>query len=254
MSHSYLSNIRQEESESLTLYLTSFQNEQTKIADASEEYIQTLLTTDVRPQNNLWKELQKEDHVSLGQFYKMAAKHMRVESSLEALSKSTSSNRAQPRQDRNPDNKWYLDRDQSRFQKKPRTYFRWEREFHPHFVKYTSSRFAHSDIELACEAMRLPWSEMIKISMSKSDPKKYYWYHRDIDHDTNDRRAFKDAIKDLIWWGYLKDYVAKNQPRDDHNELNCLRESSWKWFLKGPMQWEIHGELVHNMHEKLEPT
>lgn len=95
-----------------------FQNEQAKVVDTLEESIRTLLTIDICPQADLWKKFQKKDHISLGQFYKMASKHIRVESSLEALSKSTSSNKAQLRQERNPDRKRYPDRNQSWFQKK----------------------------------------------------------------------------------------------------------------------------------------
>lgn len=38
---------------------------------------------------------------------------------------------------------------------------------------------------------------------ARRDPKKYYQYHRDIGYDTNDRRALKDVVEDLIRKGYL---------------------------------------------------
>ena len=50
-----------------------------------------MLITGVRPQTEFWNELQQEDNVSLAQFYRMAEKHQRVESLLEALKGGPSS-------------------------------------------------------------------------------------------------------------------------------------------------------------------
>ena len=82
---SYLSNIRQERDESLQSYINRFHRELNKVAHAPEESIRTLIIAGVRPQTELWKELQAEDDISLTRFYNLAEKYLQIENSLVAL-------------------------------------------------------------------------------------------------------------------------------------------------------------------------
>ncbi|XP_031252172.1 uncharacterized protein LOC116110080 [Pistacia vera] len=49
---------------------------------------------------------------------------------------------------------------------------------------------------------------------SRKDHQKYCQYHRDIGHNTNECRAVKDTIEDLIRRGHLKESVKKALARE----------------------------------------
>ncbi|PON42246.1 hypothetical protein PanWU01x14_283620 [Parasponia andersonii] len=46
----------------------------------------------------------------------------------------------------------------------------------------------------------------IKGKGARKDQNKYYWFHRNNGHNTNDYYDLKDEIEGLIRWGYLRRY------------------------------------------------
>ena len=118
---SYLSNIRQERDESLQSYIDHFHRELNKVAHTPEESIRTLIIAGVRPQTDLWKELQAEDDVSLTGFYNLAEKYLRIENLLAALRRrdhGTSNSMSGRGENRRADRKGDIDDQQKG--KKPR--------------------------------------------------------------------------------------------------------------------------------------
>ena len=60
----------------------------------------------------------------------------------------------------------------------------------------------------------------------KRNQNKYYRYHRDIGHTTEECIALKDEIEKLIQKGYLQNYVRNRgaKPREDQHEAKPPRE------------------------------
>lgn len=55
---------------------------------------------------------------------------------------------------------------------------------------------------------------LMRSNPRKQDRTKYYWYHRDHDHDTEDCIELKDEIKNLIRRGWLRQFMT-------HPEGHC---------------------------------
>ncbi|XP_057515034.1 uncharacterized protein LOC130796691 [Actinidia eriantha] len=56
------------------------------------------------------------------------------------------------------------------------------------------------------------WPGKIKTDPSRTNRNKYYEFHRDHGHNTEDYFQLKEQIADLIKNGYLRKYVTNNQP------------------------------------------
>ncbi|XP_031250888.1 uncharacterized protein LOC116108801 [Pistacia vera] len=50
------------------------------------------------------------------------------------------------------------------------------------------------------------------------DHQNYYRYHQDIGHNTNECKALKDTIEDLIRRGHLKEFVKEEPTRENLGE------------------------------------
>ena len=53
---------------------------------------------------------------------------------------------------------------------------------------------------------------------TKRDQNKYFRYHRDVGHDTNDCHELKDEIEDLIHQGKLDNYVRAPSENQAHSQ------------------------------------
>ncbi|GAV72455.1 hypothetical protein CFOL_v3_15943, partial [Cephalotus follicularis] len=58
----------------------------------------------------------------------------------------------------------------------------------------------------------IQWPEKMRSPIEKRDLEKYYRYHRDHGHDTEECRQSKNQIEDLIQKGHLRKYVDKDVP------------------------------------------
>ncbi|GAV65660.1 hypothetical protein CFOL_v3_09174 [Cephalotus follicularis] len=67
---------------------------------------------------------------------------------------------------------------------------------------------------LAVEKYKLPiqWPAPMRSLAEKRDTKKYYWYHRDHGHDTEECKQLKNQIEDLIRKGHFRKYVGRYIP------------------------------------------
>lgn len=57
----------------------------------------------------------------------------------------------------------------------------------------------------------------IKTTLNQRDRSKYYRYHRDHCHNTNDCFDLEEEIKSLIQGAYLKDFVKKESKKSKKN-------------------------------------
>ncbi|XP_031250980.1 uncharacterized protein LOC116108879 [Pistacia vera] len=60
----------------------------------------------------------------------------------------------------------------------------------------------------------------MKGALGRRDWQKYYRYHRDIRHNTNECRALKDVIEDLIQRGHIKKFVKEAPAHKNTGEQN----------------------------------
>ncbi|GAV78960.1 LOW QUALITY PROTEIN: hypothetical protein CFOL_v3_22425, partial [Cephalotus follicularis] len=59
----------------------------------------------------------------------------------------------------------------------------------------------------------IQWPTKLRTPAEKRDTKKYYRYHRDHNHDTEECRQLKNQIEDLIRKGHLRKYVDRDAPQ-----------------------------------------
>ena len=57
----------------------------------------------------------------------------------------------------------------------------------------------------------LKWPRPLHLSPNVCDKKKYYQFHKDHGHYTEDCRDLKEQIEELIWKGKLQKYVKKGE-------------------------------------------
>ncbi|GAV62895.1 hypothetical protein CFOL_v3_06417, partial [Cephalotus follicularis] len=60
----------------------------------------------------------------------------------------------------------------------------------------------------------IQWPAPMRSSAEKRDTEKYWRYHRDHRHDTEECRQLKNKIDDLIRKGHLRKYVDMNAPQE----------------------------------------
>ena len=89
------------------------------------------------------------------------------------------------------------------------------------------------------ERDRLNFSRLnpIKEDHSKRDPSKFYRYHRDIDHDTNECFDLKEEIEDLIRKGHLAQYTRRPRCEEQGRKQPQLEENP------APPMPEARGEI-----------
>lgn len=55
----------------------------------------------------------------------------------------------------------------------------------------------------------------MRTSPTSHNKNKYYCFHRDHGHKTENYIALKNEIEDLIWRGYLEKYINKGEVRSN---------------------------------------
>ncbi|GAV56652.1 hypothetical protein CFOL_v3_00194, partial [Cephalotus follicularis] len=70
------------------------------------------------------------------------------------------------------------------------------------------------------ENVQIQWPASLRSPANKRDSNKYYRYHRDHGHDTEECRQLKNHIEDLIHKSHLSKYVDRDAPqgRREHRE------------------------------------
>ena len=57
------------------------------------------------------------------------------------------------------------------------------------------------------------WPDPLRGDRFKRNQNKYYWFHKDINHTTEECITLKDEIEKLIRCGYLQDYINNRRTR-----------------------------------------
>ena len=60
------------------------------------------------------------------------------------------------------------------------------------------------------DELRLKWPKPLSMSSRKRDPKKYYRFHKDHDHYTDECRDLKEQIEELIQRGKLQKFIKRD--------------------------------------------
>ena len=87
--------------------------------------------------------------------------------------------------------------------------------------KYTNYAYltaSHEDVLLVVEPSGVfKWPDPLLRDRSKRNQNKYYRFHKDIGHTTEECITMKDEIEKLICHGYLQDYIndKKVRPQND---------------------------------------
>ena len=72
----------------------------------------------------------------------------------------------------------------------------------------------------------LKWPRSLHLSPNVRDKKKYYRFHKDHDHYTEDYRDLKEQIEELIRKGKLQKFVKKRESSNFRDDNKGQRESS----------------------------
>ncbi|GAV62927.1 hypothetical protein CFOL_v3_06449, partial [Cephalotus follicularis] len=63
------------------------------------------------------------------------------------------------------------------------------------------------------------WPEKLRTSAENRNVEKYFRYHRDHGHDTEECRQLKNQIEDLIRKGHLRKYVDRDAPQGRREQI-----------------------------------
>lgn len=82
----------------------------------------------------------------------------------------------------------------------------------------------------------LKWIRPLHSSPNAHDKKKYYNFHKDHDHYTEDYRDLKEQIKELIQKGKLQKFVKKGEysqlsTKRDRRDKDDHRKVVHRWIL-----------------------
>ena len=97
---------------------------------------------------------------------------------------------------------------------------RWRDDKNPRLVKFTPLVMLVDQILAQIKDEHyLKWPRPLHSSPNVRDKRKYYRFHKDHGHYTEDCRDLKEQIEELIWKGKLQKFVKKgdsNRSRDDN--------------------------------------
>ena len=173
----------------------------------------------VQAETKLWEELLERECRTLEDFYRRVGRHLRVESSRENLHKTkgggkdstkdattTSNNNNYKKSNKRKNERPTEKQPELKRQEVPKAPMR--------FNNYTELSAPIDHIyAVTNQQERYRQSKPIKRERAKRDPNKFYWYHNDIGHDTNNCYALKDEIERLIKEERLRQYVQQNNER-----------------------------------------
>ncbi|KAL0392884.1 UNVERIFIED_CONTAM: hypothetical protein Sradi_2511200 [Sesamum radiatum] len=84
----------------------------------------------------------------------------------------------------------------------------------PKFHKYTPLATIRTKALMMVERSNmLQWPRLTRFTPTKKYSNKYYKFHRERGHDTEDCYQLKDEIERLVRQGYFKEYVLKQEAR-----------------------------------------
>ena len=81
-------------------------------------------------------------------------------------------------------------------------------------MNYTDLVSSREDVFMAAKQTGLfKRPDLLRRDRSKKNQNKYYRYHKDVGHTTEECITLKDDIEKLIRRGYLQDYVSARRAR-----------------------------------------
>ena len=197
--------IRQKEGESLKSYIQRFMQAASRAKSVDDEGKMMAITAGVRPQTDLWKSLSKNGVKTTQEFLDRADKYIKLEEALGNEGKSSpDSKKNDSKKDNNSNKKWASSSKENKNKrpqestsndnKRPK-YLKYE----PKFTNYTALVSTRGEM-LQATVNDAPYKKppAIRKDMSRRDTTKFYRFHNDYGHDTNECNHLKDEIEFLI--------------------------------------------------------
>ena len=210
----HLLTIRQGEKETLRSYVTHFTQETLEVDEADGKVQLTTFKARLKSREFMVS-LAKNPLKTMAEMLLKAQKYMNVEDALAAIKVVE---KPKEKKKEKEDNRRGRKRDQADRQNLEGN--RWRDDKNPHAVKFTPLVMPVDQILAQIKDERyLKWPRPLHSSPNVYDKRKYYRFHKDHRHYTEDCRDLKKQIEELIRKGKLQKFVKKGDPsksRDDN--------------------------------------
>ncbi|GAV83833.1 hypothetical protein CFOL_v3_27278, partial [Cephalotus follicularis] len=233
----HLINVVRGRDESLRDYLTRFNRESLTVKDLEPSFALAALNNGLRNNSSFTFSLLKKPAVDMADLLRRAEKYVNAEEEMAAKKQKSpwsghqeergEHSRNAPRNKEKREERSDLPKDDLRHKLSKRGDSPRRGAPVPSYNNFAPLLDTRTRI-LAVEKDKVPiqWPEKMRSPAEKRDKEKYYRYHRDHGHDTEECRQLKNQIEDLIRKGHLRKYVDRDSPREEGKRLLGNKRSS----------------------------
>ena len=216
----YLFTIKQAEKETLRLYVKPFTHETLEVDEADDKVQLTTFKARLRFRD-LVASLVKNPPKTMAKMLLKVQKYMNAEDTLATINDVEKSGDKGRKDDKCRGQK------RERSDRRSNDDLRRKEDKGPWTIKFTPLIMPVNKILTQIKDEHyLKWPRPLHSSPNVRDKNKYYRFHKDHGHNTEDCRDLKELVEELIQKGKLQKYVKKNEYSKFKNDNKSQHESS----------------------------
>ena len=216
----YLFTIKQAEKETLRLYVKPFTHETLEVDEADDKVQLTTFKARLRFRD-LVASLVKNPPKTMAKMLLKVQKYMNAEDTLATINDVEKSGDKGRKDDKCRGQK------RERSDRRSNDDLRRKEDKGPQTIKFTPLIMPVNKILTQIKDEHyLKWPRPLHSSPNVHDKNKYYRFHKDHGHNTEDCRDLKELVEELIQKGKLQKYVKKNEYSKFKNDNKSQHESS----------------------------
>ena len=216
----YLFTIKQAEKETLRLYVKPFTHETLEVDEADDKVQLTTFKARLRFRD-LVASLVKNPPKTMAKMLLKVQKYMNAEDTLATINDVEKSGDKGRKDDKCRGQK------RERSDRRSNDDLRRKEDKGPWTIKFTPLIMPVNKILTQIKDEHyLKWPRPLHSSPNVHDKNKYYRFHKDHGHNTEDCRDLKELVEELIQKGKLQKYVKKNEYSKFRNDNKSQHESS----------------------------
>ena len=216
----YLFTIKQAEKETLRLYVKPFTHETLEVDEADDKVQLTTFKARLRFRD-LVASLVKNPPKTMAKMLLKVQKYMNAEDTLATINDVEKSGDKGRKDDKCRGQK------RERSDRRSNDDLRRKEDKGPQTIKFTPLIMSVNKILTQIKDEHyLKWPRPLHLSPNVRDKNKYYRFHKDHGHNTEDCRDLKELVEELIQKGKLQKYVKKNEYSKFKNDNKSQHESS----------------------------